>query len=129
MSKSNRKIDNKQLNIFDYLRRVQAEQLPAGQGRFKIIEQLREAICSAIKACSLSRRQIAGKMRHLLGETITREMIESWTRQAGPPHPCGVCMSVCDAVADDLWSGVRICLIDTRMAFCHSWKYQKAAIC
>ena len=43
----------------------------------------------SIKGSPLSRHQIAGEMSHLLGETITKEMIDSWTRedQQIPPDP------------------------------------------
>lgn len=37
---------------------------------------------SAIKASPLSRHQVAGEMSHLCGESITKEMIDSWTRES-----------------------------------------------
>ena len=82
MSKSKLKID-KQMNIFDYLQKVAEQTRPKStEGTFRIIDQLRISLRAAIKACPLSRHQIAGEMSHLLAETITKEMIDSWTRQS-----------------------------------------------
>jgi hypothetical protein len=46
-----------------------------------MIGDLRGALRDAIKNCPSSRYEIAGKMSHLLGETVTKEMIDSWTRE------------------------------------------------
>ncbi len=88
MSKFRKKTDEKQLSIFDLLRSVEEaravesnEEGPPG-GQFKIIDELRESLRNAIKKCPLSVHQIAGEMSHHLGETITREVIYSWTRSS-----------------------------------------------
>ena len=84
MSKSRKKIDKSsfnQLTIFEHLRGLTERQGPT-EGQFKIIDQLKASLRAAIKACPLSRHQIAGEMSHLLGETITKEMIDSWTRES-----------------------------------------------
>lgn len=44
--------------------------------------KLRDALAGAIKGCQLSIHQIAGEMSHLVGRTITAEMIYSWTRRS-----------------------------------------------
>ena len=80
MSKSRRKID-KQLTIFDLIKDYSNSSEPT-EGQFRIIENLRDSIRMAIKECPLSRHQIAGEMSHLLGETITKEQIDSWTRES-----------------------------------------------
>jgi len=82
MSKPKSKIDGKQLNIFDYLQTIQSEQIQTQEGRYRVIDRLRASLRQAIKDCPLSRHQIAGEMSHLLGETITKEVIDSWTRQS-----------------------------------------------
>ena len=83
MSKSKSKTDKAQLSIFDYLKQL-SEQNPSSpspnEGQYRIVEQLRASVRAAIKECPLSRHQIAGEMSHLLGETITKEQIDSWTR-------------------------------------------------
>lgn len=40
---------------------------------------------AAIKSCQLSRHQIAGEMSYLLGKNITKEQIDSWTRETDSP--------------------------------------------
>lgn len=92
MSKSLKKIDTNQLSIFAYLRSLserQEDQAATTEGKFKITEDLRAAMRAAIKACPLSRHQIAGEMSHLLGESISKDQIDSWTRedQQIPPAP------------------------------------------
>lgn len=81
MSKHKSSFDNRQRTIFEMLQSGQ-EASAADEGRFRIIEELRQSLRDAIKACPLSRHQIAGEMSHLLGETITKEQIDSWTRES-----------------------------------------------
>ncbi len=81
MSKKKQRIDDRQLNIFDYLQSLSAPQ-QSTEGKFRIIDQLRLSLCTAIKESPLSRHQIAGEMSHHLSEAITKEMIDSWTRQS-----------------------------------------------
>ena len=83
MSKARRKFDDKkQLTIFDVVKDYTTSSKPA-EGECKIIDRLKTSIRKAIKASPLSRHQIAGEMGHLIGETITKEMIDSWTRESG----------------------------------------------
>jgi len=83
MSKSRQKIDDRQLSIFQRLQELQQLTTDTSQeGQLKVIDRLRRGLKAAIKSCPLSRHQIAGEMSHLLGETITKEMIDSWTRES-----------------------------------------------
>ena len=80
MSNCKRSFDNKQSSIFDLL---SIKQTPASDaGRFRIIEDLRESLRTAIKNSPFSRHQIAGEMSPLLQETVTKEQIDSWTRES-----------------------------------------------
>ncbi|MDY7037336.1 MAG: hypothetical protein SV375_14370 [Thermodesulfobacteriota bacterium] len=82
MSKSKQKIDNNhQSSIFDFLRDISKPE-PTREGQSNIYIQLQGVMRPAIKACPLSVHQIAGEMSHLVGETITAEMIYSWTRES-----------------------------------------------
>lgn len=81
MSKSKRKIDSRQMDIFSFLQRTAGQEGPS-EGKCKCIDRLRGAIRWAIKNSPLSRHQIAGEMSHLVGESITKEMIDSWTRES-----------------------------------------------
>lgn len=82
MSKSKPKIDTKQLSILDYLTQISGARNSSPEGRFNVVEQLRGSMRDCIKGCPLSRHQIAGEMSHILGETVTKETIDSWTRES-----------------------------------------------
>ena len=85
MTKSKSKIDDKQMSIFEYLQSLSAQSLPKNspsEGQYRVIDPLRASLRAAIKGCPLSRHQIAGEMSHLLGESTTKEMIDSWTRES-----------------------------------------------
>lgn len=79
MSKSQKEID--QLNLFDIIKTLHHNPEPA-EGELSVIHELRASLRDAIKTCPLSRHQIAGEMSHLLGETLTKEMIDSWMRES-----------------------------------------------
>ena len=81
MSKKKHRIDDKQLNLFDYIKNL-SEQLTPTEGQFRIIDQLRSSLRKAIKDTPLSIHQIAGEMSHLLGESISSDQIYSWTRSS-----------------------------------------------
>ena len=85
MTKSRRKIDDKQISIYEYLQSLSEKsylKTSNNEGQFRVIDQLRASLRDAIKDCPLSRHQIAGEMSHLLSESITKEMIDSWTRES-----------------------------------------------
>ena len=85
MTKPKSKIDDKQITIFEYLQNLSKQSYlntSNNAGQFRVISQLRASLRAAIKDCPLSRHQIAGEMSHLLGESITKEMIDSWTRES-----------------------------------------------
>jgi len=84
MSKKRKRVDNPdQISIFDLLRELSESQIdPSIEGKFRIIEDLKASLRAAIKACPLDRYQIAGEMSHLLGQTLTKEVIDSWTRES-----------------------------------------------
>jgi hypothetical protein len=94
MSKLRPGFDNKQSSIFEILRGLSTpKNQPTPEGQLNLIERLRVALRDAIKSCPLSRHQIAGEMSHLVGHTITKEMIDSWTRgdqsETGSDGPVG----------------------------------------
>jgi len=87
MSKKRKKIDENQLSIFDVLMKISEERSDTRdaarmEGQFKIIDRLRASLRSAIKGCPLSVHQVAGEMSHLVGQSITAEVIYSWTRES-----------------------------------------------
>jgi hypothetical protein len=87
MAKRPAKSDSAQLSLLDLIQRAQEmAESPADQGSLSIEAQLRRALSEAIKVCPLSIHQVAGEMSHLLGETITAEMIYSWTAESKTRH-------------------------------------------
>ena len=84
MSKKSSRPDNQTLSIFDYLNRIKTETTtkPVTTGTMACVERLRAAIRDAIKNSPLSIHQVAGEMSHLLDESVTADMIYSWTRQS-----------------------------------------------
>jgi hypothetical protein len=85
MSKTRQGLDNKQITIFETLLSL-SQPSQSQEGQFKVVDRLRGAMRTAIKNSPLSRHQIGGEMSHLLGTTITKEMIDSWTRES-PESP------------------------------------------
>ena len=85
MSKARRKYDpaRHQGSIFDYLKKLQREAAPQDtEGTYRCIDQLRSSLRRCIKDCQLSVPQIAGEMSHLTGDTITSDIVYSWTRDS-----------------------------------------------
>lgn len=86
MSKYRPKVDN-QSSIFDMLKELSATNKPTIEGELSVIERLRGALRSAVKGSLLSRDQIADEMSHLCGQVITKQVIDSWTREdQDSPH-------------------------------------------
>lgn len=87
MSKRHPKTDPAQLSLLDLLQKTQElkEEAPT-QGSCNIEARLRHSLSDGIKQCPLSVYQIAGEMSHLLGETITEEMIRTWTAESKTRH-------------------------------------------
>ena len=86
MAKRRKRIDDRQLNLFDYIKQLQACEQKTTEGTLNIRESLRLAINQALKESSLSRHQVAGEMSHLLGISITKWMIDAWTAESKNSH-------------------------------------------
>lgn len=87
MSNKSSKSDTRQLSLLDLLQRAkEMETAPVDQGRLNIEARLRRSLSEGIKQCPLDIYQIAGEMSHLLGETITAEMIYTWTAESKTRH-------------------------------------------
>ncbi len=72
----------RQMSLFDYVQKLEAERRKVTEGSLNVKERLRAALNAAIKQCNLSRHQIAGEMSHLIGADITRTQIDSWTAES-----------------------------------------------
>jgi hypothetical protein len=89
MPRRSKKIDNgKQLSLFEALTLAQntASAEHPEEGEANIREPLRRAVVAAIKQCSLSRWEIAGKMSHLLGVEVTKFQLDAWTAESKEMH-------------------------------------------
>jgi hypothetical protein len=105
MSKRKNKIDSRQMNLFDVLKRIQeekVEELAVDVGTLNIAEKLRSALSKAIKNCRLSRHQIAGEMSHLLGYEVSKTTIDTWTAESKDQHriPAEYLPAFCKATGD-----------------------------
>lgn len=86
MPKKRKRIDDRQLNLFDYIKQLQACEKKTTEGTLNICEPLRLALNQALKESNLSRHQVAGEMSHLLGISITKWMIDAWTAESKNSH-------------------------------------------
>jgi len=84
MAKLKKKIDN-QLTIFELLSRDEAAESPPA-GSMDIDRAFREAVSASVKACPLSRYGVAARMSELLGQEITKSMLDSWTAESKENH-------------------------------------------
>lgn len=87
MSKRGKRLDERQLSLFDVLQQIQDQgKEESSEGELNVAEKLRMALVSAIKNCPLSRHQIAGEMSHLLGHEISKTTIDTWTAESKDQH-------------------------------------------
>lgn len=87
MTKRKAHLDKGQLSLLDLIEAArEAETAPSNEGSMDIADRLKRALSSALKETPLSVHQVAGEMSHLLGETITADMIYSWTADSKSQH-------------------------------------------
>ena len=83
MSKRKKRVDKRQMSLFDVLKQVAAGTATGSQeGELDIANRLRLTLVTAIKQCPLSRHQIAGEMSHLLGHEVSKTTIDTWTAES-----------------------------------------------
>ena len=101
MAKSKKSLDN-QVSIFELLAIQQGEATRAAQtpGSLDMDRQFREAISEALRGCPRSRYQVAARMSELLGQDITKTMLDSWTAESKEQHrfPAVFLPAFCEAV-------------------------------
>ena len=92
MTKKARQSDSLPLPLLEWIKRSEAQRDTApGEGSLNIERELRVSLTEAMKQSGLSAHQVAGEMSHLLGETITAEMIYSWTSESKNLHQIWGC--------------------------------------
>jgi len=82
MTKKRKRIDNRQIYLFDIIKNFQ-EEMPAPKpvGSMNIDRAFREAISEGLKG-PLGRYQIAVRMSELTDTDITKTMLDSWTAES-----------------------------------------------
>lgn len=83
MSKKRKKIDKRQMSLFDVIKQHSMRTPePVPEGDLDMANRLRVSLITAIKGSHLSRHQIAGEMSHLLGHEVSKTTIDSWTSES-----------------------------------------------
>ena len=103
MAKSAKRIDTSQPTLFDLIREMEARK-PQGAptGSMDIDRAFREAVSEALKNCPLSRYHVAARMSELVGQEITKTMLDSWTAESKENHrfPAIFLPAFCEAAGD-----------------------------
>jgi hypothetical protein len=75
------------MSLLDLLQKAQEIRGPeTSEGELNVGERLRLSLVAAVKACPHSRWEIAGQMSHLLGQDISKYMIDAWTAGSKEQH-------------------------------------------
>ena len=86
MAKSRRKVDTpdpRQMSLLDLLQRsAELRNASQDEGSLGVQPRLSNAMSAAIRRSGLSRWDIAGRMSHLVGQEITKEMLDAWTAES-----------------------------------------------
>ncbi len=85
MSKNKKRTDkHAQLSFFDLIKKISSADVEKTkkEGSLNISRNIRLSLSQGIKQCSLSRRQIAGEMSHVVDTDITVTVIDSWTAES-----------------------------------------------
>lgn len=92
MTKKRPKSDTAQITLFELIESAQKlREAPLSEGSLNIERRIRLAVSDALKSCRLSVHQVAGEMSHLLDETITSDMLYSWTAESKSLHQVWAC--------------------------------------
>lgn len=87
MPKERKRIDARQGSLLEVLERMQADNsTQVEEGSLDVAEKLRIALTQALKQCPLSRWEVAGKMSELLGQEVSRFMLDAWTAGSKEGH-------------------------------------------
>lgn len=102
MAKRKKIIDTQsQLSLFDVIKNIQErESEVVSAGSMDIDRCFRESISAALRNCPLSRYQVAARMSELVGQDITKTMLDSWTAESKEQHrfPAIFLPAFCEAV-------------------------------
>jgi hypothetical protein len=93
MSKKIKNLPSHPGPLFEWVKKAQllsTHSDPTPQGSLDIDSEFRASVSIDIKACPLSRPQIAARMSDFTGQEITDSMLYSWTAESKDHHrfPC-----------------------------------------
>jgi len=99
MSKLKKRVDG-QYSLFDLIHRISEDRPEPDPGGLNVRYQLQGIITETIKRCTLTRREIAGKMSRLLNQEISKYMLDPWTAESKEYHrfPAEYLPAFCQAV-------------------------------
>jgi len=107
MTKSEKRLDIAQMDIFEVIKRVSEAQKEVSEqkdtpGRLNIDATLREMVSEALKKTRLSRYEVAAEMSRLIGREITKSQIDSWSAESKENHrfPLAYLNAFCEATGD-----------------------------
>ncbi len=91
MSKSRKRIDNGQINIFEVIENLSRKQAeartePETQGKASIDAAVRSIITEALKRTKSSRYEVAARMSEILGVEITKAQLDAWSAESKENH-------------------------------------------
>jgi hypothetical protein len=91
-------IDPGQLDLFSLLQQERAERAEAQSGRMCVTSRLMAAVREAIRLAPKSRETICDEMTHSTGQTITVNMLNSYTAESHPHRlPAEIIPAFCAA--------------------------------
>jgi hypothetical protein len=86
MSKKRHNIDQLELDLyktFETLERIRTETVG---GSFNVHLQIKSIVTETLKACPMSRFEVAAGMSELLGVEVTKFMLDTWTAESKEDH-------------------------------------------
>jgi hypothetical protein len=102
MTKKARRIDNpKQLSLLDYLQQQARPSIPQ-PGTLHVQNTIKALLSRALKETSRSRYEVAARMSELLGQEITKAMLDAWTAESKEYHrfPAEFIPAFCEAAGN-----------------------------
>jgi len=101
MANRRKNLDTAQLSIFEILESTQVEISAQDNppGSLDVDRQFREVVSEALRRCPLSRYQVVARMSELVGQDITKTMLDSWTAESKEGHrfPAFLLPAFCEA--------------------------------
>jgi len=86
MTKRRKLIDSRQPSLFDIIQEQSRNDNNSGPGSKDIDKPFREAVSQSLKNCPFSRYQVAARMSEMVGQDITKTMLDSWTAESKEQH-------------------------------------------